>query len=141
MKKYNSVVREIKPILFVAMFAFVLAMVTGCAGSGNKNSEEEAQEGEVATVVERVTAQEIEESINNTTDGMVPESISSRFSLDKQTVVVQNDPDTTDYEFCYYTFAEVWLDKAMGNIATVTVVECTYDENNKLETLTIVVNK
>lgn len=141
MKKYNSVVREIKPILFVAMFAFVVAMVTGCAGSGNKNTEKEAQESEVATVVERVTAQEIEESINNTTDGAVPERISSRFSLDKQTVVVQNDPDTTDYEFRYYAFAEVWLDKLMGCISTVTVVECTYDENNKLETLTIVVNK
>lgn len=141
MKKYNSVVRDIKPILFVAMFAFVVAMVTGCAGSGNKNTEEEAQESEVATVVERVTAQEIEESINNTTDGMVPKSILSRFSLDKQTVVVQNDPDTTDYEFRYYAFAEVWLDKFMECISTVTVVECTYDENNKLETLTIVVNK
>lgn len=141
MKNFSRVIGEIKPIFFVAAFAFVISVLTGCAGSGNKTSDE-SSESEVATVVERITKQEIEESINNTTDGMVPESLSARFSEVKQTVVVKNDPDTTDYEFCYYSFADIWLDKAMGNIKSISVVdeECRYDENNRLETLTIIIN-
>lgn len=87
-------------------------------------------------VVERLTKAELEESINNTSDGFVPEEIISRFSPNEQKVIVKNDPEANIAS----GISEVWLLMYMGMYSKITVVEeeCVFDACNRLETLVII---
>lgn len=83
----------------------------------------------------RLTKAQLEESINSTEDGSVPEMIWSGFSKNVQKVVVKNDPNASIADF-----NEVWVLKYLGMYSKITVVEeeCVYDSEDKLEKLVII---
>lgn len=91
---------------------------------------------ETNDVVERLTRAELEESINNTVDGFVPEEIFPRLSPIEQKVIVKNDP-----EACIESgICEVWTRVFLQIYSRITVVEeeCVFDSCNRLETLVII---
>lgn len=139
-KKSGSLIKSIIAIVLVLGISIGAYIYFG--GCKCKCSCEEATQESVVTeqteevMVERLTKEELEASINNTPDGMVPEDIINRFSPNTQRVIVKNDPDANIAS----GISEVWLLMFMEMYSNITVVEeeCVYDSLNRLETLVII---
>ena len=134
----------IKRTLAIVLLVGVAAVAGSCINSsdGTAKSEdvfgdiEEYVEQQNESVAERLTKAELEASINNTTDGSVPEDIINKLSINEQKVIVKNDPNA-----CLTAgISEVWLLKSLGIYSNIIVVEeeCIFDSNNRLETLVII---
>lgn len=139
-KKSSSLVKSIIAIVLVlGISAGAYLYFGGCkCNCSCKEVVEEtvATEQTEEVMVERLTKEELEASINNTLDGMVPEEIINRFSPNTQRVIVKNDPDANIAS----GISEVWLLMFMEMYSNITVVEeeCVYDSLNRLETLVII---
>ena len=139
-KKSSSLVKSIIVIVLVLGISAGAYLYFGgckCNCSCKEVAEETvATEQTEEVMVERLTKEELEASINNTLDGMVPEEIINRFSPNTQRVIVKNDPDANIAS----GISEVWLLMFMEMYSNVTVVEeeCIYDSLNRLETLVII---
>lgn len=132
-KKSNS---WVKRTLAIVLLAGVAAIAWSCINSSDGSVKSEEVEQQKASVVERLTKAELEESINSTTDGVVPGDIASRLSTEAQNVVVKNDPAAN----ITAGISEVWILKFLGIYSNIVVVEeeCVFDSNNRLETLVII---
>ena len=137
-KKSGKTVKVIIAILLLAGVAAAAYYFLGAKADGDKGVEadEVVSVERDDAVVERLTKAELEESINNTADGFVPEEIITRFSPNEQKVIVKNDPEANIAS----GISEVWLLMYMGMYSKITVVEeeCVYDSCNRLETLVII---
>ncbi len=137
-KKSGKTVKVIIAILLLAGVAAAAYYFLGAKADGDKGVEadEVVNVESDDAVVERLTKAELEESINNTADGFVPEEIITRFSPNEQKVIVKNDPEANIAS----GISEVWLLMYMGMYSKITVVEeeCVYDSCNRLETLVII---
>ena len=132
-KKSNS---WVKRTLAIVLLAGVAAIAWSCINSSDGSVKSEEVEQQKASVVERLTKAELEESINSTTDGVVPGDIASRLPTEAQNVVVKNDPAAN----ITAGISEVWILKFLGIYSNIVVVEeeCVFDSNNRLETLVII---
>ena len=137
-KKSGKTVKVIIAILLLAGVTAAAYYFLGAKADGDKGVEadEVVNVESDDAVVERLTKAELEESINNTADGFVPEEIITRFSPNEQKVIVKNDPEANIAS----GISEVWLPMYMGMYSKITVVEeeCVYDSCNRLETLVII---
>ena len=94
-----------------------------------------AQESEAQNVDTPITEEELEASLNNTTDGLVPSNIASRFA-EAQKVVVRNNPDIK-----IVNFSQLWMDMFMGRFIKVKVVNCKYDYHKRITEVVIEIEK
>lgn len=133
-KKSGTLVKGVVAIVLligVAVAAYLYFNPSdGNIASGDVNVEE-------GVVVSRLTKAELEESINGTIDGSVPEEIATKFSPNVQKIVVKNDPNVN----IAVGFSELWVLKFLEIYSKITVIEeeCVFDSNNRLETLVILV--
>lgn len=93
------------------------------------------QDRESINVDSPITEEELEKSLNSTSDGLVPSNISSRLA-DVQKVIVRNNPDIK-----IVSFSQLWMDMFMGQFVKVKVVDCKYDYHKRLTEIVIEIEK
>jgi hypothetical protein len=134
----NKSSKAIKGVAVIIVLGAIIAAGLYFFNS-DKNTNVEVEKVDIESndvVVERLTKTELEESINNTIDGFVPEEIFARLSPKEQKVIVKNNPDA-----CIESgICEVWERVFLQIYSRITVVEeeCVFDSCNRLETLVII---
>lgn len=142
-KKTRTLVKGVVAIVLligVAVAAYLFFNTSGGnVALGDVNADEWGDQNDrvEGVVVARLTKAELEESINGTIDGSVPEDIAAKFSTNIQRIVVKNDPNVN----IAVGFSELWVLKFLEIYSKITVIEeeCVFDSNNRLETLVILV--